>query len=123
MRVYPDTAAANDLIAEAEDAARAEGRGLWSNRAYDIPSAVDLPEDFERFQLIEGILGGHATGADEDAACDLKLLGSYLKLKVERSADTVCDMATGTKLIARGYIYKGKMEITHPLNVQILPRD
>ena len=114
LRVYPDTAAANDLITEAEDAARAEGRGLWSHRAYDIPSAADLPEEFERFQLVEGILGGRADTADEDAACDLSLLGSYLKLKVESSADTVCDMATGTKLIPRGYIYKGQMANTHP---------
>lgn len=123
LRVYPDTAAANDLIAEAEQAARAERRGLWSHQAYDIVSAADLPEDFERFQLVEGILGGRVDTADEDAVCDLSLLGSYLQLKVEKSAKTVCDIPMGTKLMVRGYIYKGKMEITHPLNVQILPRE
>jgi len=123
LRVYPDTAAANDLIAEAEGTARAASRGLWSERAYDIPSAADLPEDFERFQLVEGILGRRSDTAEEDAVCDRRLLGSHLRLSIERSAEPVCAMPEGTKVIARGYIYKGKMEITHPLNVQTLPRD
>lgn len=123
VRVYPDTAAASGPLVEAERAAREAKAGLWGKAAYRIPSASALPEEFMRFQLVEGVVGARAATDEEGAVCELPLLDSQLRLEIKAAAGEVCETAIGTKLRARGYIYRGKMEITHPLNVEVIERN
>ena len=56
VRVYPDTSIANAPLLAAEREARAANIGLWGTGAYRIPQATHLPQAFERFQLVEGVV-------------------------------------------------------------------
>lgn len=122
-RVYADTAARNAPIMAADAEARLARRGLWKKRAYTIPSATNLPKDFTRFQIVEGVVGARAATDEEGAVCELPLLGSALRLEIKVAAGEICKTPLGTKLRARGYVYRRKMEIAHPLNVETLSRD
>jgi endonuclease YncB( thermonuclease family) len=123
VRVYADTSAANAPLVPAEVMARDQKRGLWKGRAYQIPSANDLPQPFERFQIVEGVVGGRASTAEQGASCEFPVLGSPLRLEIKQEAAEICQMALGTKVRARGYIFRGKMEIAHPLSVEVLARN
>jgi endonuclease YncB( thermonuclease family) len=120
VRVYPDTAGANAPLVPLEAKARAAGTGLWGERAYRIPAADDLPEPFERFQLVEGHVARRERSDAQGTACDLTLAGSALVIEIERAAAALCQTPAGTGLLARGYVRDGRMEISHPLNVSRL---
>ncbi len=120
LRVYPDTAAGSEPLLLAEAEARTNGAGLWVKTAYEIPAADKLPDDFMRFQIVIGLLGASAD-ADE-ASCIRPFLNSWLKLEIASSAVDICGLPDGSRVEARGYVFQGKMEIIHPLNVQALER-
>ena len=123
VRVYPDTAVANGLLLAPEAEARAAGRGLWGTVAYRIPAATDLPEPFEKFQLVEGVVDGRLSTEEQGASCELGLAGSALTLEIKRSAAALCQVQAGTPVRARGYVHGGKLEIGHTLNLETLAGD
>lgn len=120
VRVYPDTALSNDVLVGMEAKARAAKAGLWAKRAWTIPRADDLPDVFERFQLVEGVVSTMDGTDERGAVCELGLVGSPLRLKVQTGAAQLCQLEIGTELRARGCVYRGNMEISHPLNLEVL---
>ena len=120
VRAYPDTAGANAPLLELEAAAREEGLGLWKLGSYTLPSASQLPAGFEGFQLVTGTVTG-MTGSDAyGAVCERELEGSDLRLVIETPAAALCQLAEGTPVRARGYVRDLRMEITHPVNLEVL---
>ena len=120
VRVYPDTAAANDALLPLEAAAREEKAGLWKGRLWAITPADALPDTFQGFQVMEGATSGMQGSEFPGVSCDVLLERSLLVLEVESAAAALCQMDPGTKIRARGYVRNLRMEITHPLNVEIL---
>jgi micrococcal nuclease len=120
VRVYPDTAAANDPLLDLETKARAESRGLWADGVWTIHDAAALPADAERFQLVEGIAGGMKGSDERFAVCDLSLKGSNLILEFQKAAAELCQLPDGTRIRARGFLRDGRLEVSHPLNLEIL---
>ncbi|MEL7129747.1 MAG: thermonuclease family protein [Pseudomonadota bacterium] len=120
VRIYPDTAPLGDLLYEAERAAREAGIGLWSLDAYDILEADTLVAEARGFQIIYGTIDRvEGAGQASDARCQLSLSGASLVLMAMPGASDLCD-APPRKAEIRGYVYDGKMEITHGLNVHAL---
>lgn len=120
VRVYPDTAAANEPLLAYERTARAQAAGLWQESAYRIPQAGDLPEAFAGFQLVRGRVSGMTGSEGFDAVCDLSLDGSVLKLRIRTAAAFLCQEALGREVLARGYVRGSEMEITHRLNLELV---
>jgi hypothetical protein len=120
VRVYPDTAAANDPLLDLEAKARAESRGLWADGVWTIHDAAALPADAERFQLVEGIAAGMKGSDERFAVCDVSLKGSSLILEVQKAAAELCQLPDGTRIRARGFLSDGQLEVSHPLNLEIL---
>ena len=118
MRVYPDTAAGSESFPALETAARKDGTGLWKLATYKVPDAAALPDPFERFQLVEGTVSDMAGSDAFGTACDLRLDGSALVLAVATAAAQHCQLAEGTRVLARGYVRDGRMEIAHILDLQ-----
>ncbi|MFN3912875.1 thermonuclease family protein [Hyphomonas sp.] len=118
VRVYPDTAAANAPLLALEAAARADGRGLWGKGAWTILDAAHLPPDAGRFQIVEGIAGDMKSSDERFAVCDVALKQSALVLEIQKAAAELCQIPNGTPLRARGFLRDGRLEITHPLNVE-----
>ena len=98
--------------------ARAANLGLWVTKAYRIPVATDLPEPFERLQLVEGVVAARLNTEEQDASCELCLTGSALTLEIKRSAAALCQVQAGTPVRVRGYVYGGKLEIGRTLNLE-----
>lgn len=122
VRVYPDTAAANDLLLPMEATARETKTGLWEGRTWPMTYADALPDTFQGFQIIEAATAG-MQGADfPGVACDVMLDSSLLVLEVENAAAAYCQLDPGTKIRARGYVRNLRMEISHPLNLEILEK-
>jgi endonuclease YncB( thermonuclease family) len=121
VRVYPDTAAANAPLLALEETARQQGTGLWRTPHYVVPSARGLPEPFGGFQLVQGKVSGMQGSDGFGAVCDLSLEESPLRLQVQTAAAPLCQQAPGRNVLARGYVRETAMEITHPLNLEILP--
>lgn len=120
VRVYPDTAIANAPLLADETDARDAKRGLWSLTAYAIPSAAHLPPDFARFQLIHATLDARQSSDLPGASCAWSLNNSALTLTIKREAAELCQATPAAPVIARGYVKEGQMEISHPLNLQIV---
>ncbi|MCU0731862.1 MAG: thermonuclease family protein [Hyphomonas sp.] len=120
VRVYPDTAAANAPLVELETKARADSRGLWKDGNWPIHDATSLTESAERFQLVEGIAGSMCGSDERFAVCEVTLQGSALILEIGKSAAELCQMPEGTRVRARGFLRDGRLEITHPLNLERL---
>jgi micrococcal nuclease len=120
VRVYPDTAAANGPLLELEMKARTETRGLWEDGVWIIHDAAALPADAERFQLVEGVAGGMKGSDERFAVCDVSLKGSSLILEVQKAAAELCQLPDGTRIRARGFLRDGRLEVSHPLNLEIL---
>ena len=73
VRVYPDTAGGSETFPALEAGAREAGLGLWKLKAWHVADAAFLPENFERFQLVRGLVAG-MTGTDSyGTACVLSL--------------------------------------------------
>lgn len=121
MRVYPDTAGGSETFPALEAGARDAKLGLWKLKAYRVAEAGKLPKQFERFQLVHGLVAG-MTGTDEyGAACDLSLQGSPLVLEISTAAAAYCQLPEGSDVLARGYVREGRMEVGHPLGLQAGP--
>lgn len=120
VRVYPDTAAANDLLLPLESAAREEKAGLWQGRTWPVTYADALPDTFQGFQVIEAVTAGMQGAEFQGVACDVLLDSSLLVLEVENSAAAYCQLDPGTRVRARGYVRNLRMEISHPLNLELL---
>jgi micrococcal nuclease len=120
VRVYPDTAAANAPLVELESKARADARGLWEDGIWPIHDATSLPENAERFQLVEGIAGSMSGSDERFAVCDVTLRDSSLILEIGKSAAELCQLPEGTRVRVRGFLRDGRLEITHPLNLERL---
>lgn len=122
VRVYPDTAMANEDLLEAEDSARLSMLGLWKLSEYQTHLASDLPEDLSRFQIIEGELLERTFSEASNEACRFRLLDSPLIIKVQRGAAELCQSSSGDRVRARGWIQDGELSITHPLNMKNISR-
>lgn len=120
VRVYPDTAAANAPLLALEANARQDRRGLWDDGVWPIHDAADLPTSAERFQLVEAIAGDMTSSRERFAVCDVALQGSSLVLEIDKAAAELCQLPEGTRLRARGFLRDGRLEITHPLNLEKL---
>ncbi|MEQ9505449.1 MAG: thermonuclease family protein [Hyphomonas sp.] len=120
VRVYPDTAAANAPLLALEASARQDRRGLWDDGVWPIHDAADLPVSAERFQLVEAIAGDMTSSRERFAVCDVALQGSSLVLEIDKAAAELCQLPEGTRLRARGFLRDGRLEITHPLNLEKL---
>lgn len=120
VRVYPDTAAANAPLIALEKAAREDRRGLWNKGVWTIHDAATLPPSATRFQMVEGI-SGRMSGSDEKyAVCDITLEGASLVLQIGKAAAELCQLPEGTPIRARGFLRDGRLDITHPLNLERL---
>ena len=122
VRVYPDTAAANDLLLPMETTAREEKAGLWQGRAWQITQADALPDTFQGFQLVEAVTAGMQGSDFPGVSCDVLLERSLLVLEIESAAASFCQLDPDTRIRARGYVRNLRMEISHPLNVEILDK-
>lgn len=120
VRVYPDTAAANAPLIDMEAKAREEGRGLWKENAWPIHDAANLPADAARFQMIEGISGAMQGSDERFAVCEVSLKGAALVLEIQKAAAELCQLPDGTRIRARGFLKDGRLEISHPLNLERL---
>jgi endonuclease YncB( thermonuclease family) len=121
VRVYPDTAAANAPLLAFEAAARTEGRGLWGKGVWPILDAAHLPDGAGRFQIVEGIAGDMQSSGERFAVCEVAMKGSTLVLEIQKAAAELCQLPEGTPVRARGFLRDGRLEITHPLNVERTP--
>lgn len=120
VRVYPDTAAANAPLLLFEEAARAAKLGVWKNRAWKIHDVARLPDSFTGFQIVEGVTAGMQGSEYRTASCDVYLDRTLLVLEISRAAAELCRLPPDTKIRARGYVRNLRMEISHPLNLEIL---
>ena len=120
VRIYPDTALGSEALLAAETVARDTRLGLWAKRDYAVLNAGDLPENLSRFEIIEGVLGEMQGTREQGAACEIALSGSALRLEIGYAAAELCQLAPGTRILARGSIYRGNLEVTHLLNLQVL---
>ena len=120
VRVYPDTAAANAPLLKFEGDARRGEIGLWRATEYRIPYASDLPKAFEGFQLVRGHVSGMRGAEGFGAVCDLSLQNSALRLQIQSAAASLCQEAPGLGVLARGYVRGDEMEISHPLNFEVV---
>lgn len=120
VRVYPDTAAANDLLLPMEASARESKAGLWAGRTWPLTKAGMLPDTFTGFQLVEAVTAGMQGSDYPGVSCEVLLESSLLVLEVESAAAAYCQLGPQTRIRARGYVRNLRMEINHPLNVEIL---
>jgi endonuclease YncB( thermonuclease family) len=120
VRVYPDTATANAPLLALEAAARDDRRGLWDDGVWPIHNAAQLPPEAERFQIVEGVAGAMKGSEERFAVCDVALQGSSLILEIGKSAAQLCQLPEGTRVRARGFLRDGRLEVTHPLNLEKL---
>ena len=118
VRVYPDTAVANEPLLEFEREARRQDAGLWQSPDYRIPQARDVPAGFTGFHLIRAHVSDMQGSDGFGAVCDLRLGEAGLVLQIQRAAAALCQEAQGRTVLARGYVRDGRMEITHPLNLE-----
>ncbi len=117
VRIYPDSAAVSQDLFAAEAEARRERAGLWSKRAYSDRSADAINAEYRGFAVIEGISLGAPGPGGAYAACRISLEGTAMLLNISDDAARHCQLQSGTKVRARGYVRNGRMEITHPLNL------
>ncbi|MEZ5997412.1 MAG: thermonuclease family protein [Hyphomonas sp.] len=120
MRIYPDTAGGSEGFPALESAARKAQLGLWKLAAYRVAAAEELPKDFERFQLVEGVAGAMTGTDDFGTVCELSLKDSALTLEIKAGAAAHCQTPEGRRIMARGYVRDRKMEISHTLDLEPL---
>ncbi len=121
VRIYPDTARGSETLLGLEAEARRAGAGLWGKGAWTIFRAGDLPGDASRFQIVEAVTAKMAGSDARGAVCDIGLEGADLQLKVMTAAAEICQIPAGSAVRVRGYLRDGRLEISHPLNVERLP--
>ena len=123
VRLYPDTDGAGDLLMEAEKEARASQAGLWALETYRPRSWAAFAPDHRGFTIVEGIIGGAAERpeeADRRTLCTRAMHHSDLIIDMAFTARPACDTPAGTKVRLRGWINEKRMELVHPLHLEIL---
>ena len=120
VRVYPDTASANDLLVPMERDAPESKTGLWKGRTWRVTDAAALPDSFQGFQMVEAVTAGMQGSDFRGISCDVMLDRSLLVLEIESGAAELCQLDPETRVRARGYVRNLRMEINHSLNVEIL---
>jgi micrococcal nuclease len=119
-RVYADTARGTEDFADFERDARKAKTGLWEDGTFLIRAANTLTAETRAFELIDGTITD-MTGTDKyGGVCHLGLKDAAVKLRIERGAAALCQTPEGTRILARGYVREGEMEITHSSNVEVL---
>lgn len=124
-RFYPDTSALGELLLQDEAEARENRRGLWALTDYAILAARDIPVDARGFYIISGV--PDQTRPPDNSLRDLRcvrtLKGAALTLGITPAAAKFCaPTPAGSPFELRGYIFEGRMEITHTLNTAPLTR-
>ncbi len=120
VRVYPDTAAANDLLLPMEREAREAKTGLWKDPAWRVTDAAGLPDSFQGFQMVEAVTAGMQGSDIRGVSCEVMLDRSLLVLEIETGAAELCRLDPETRIRARGHVRNLRMEINHSLNLEIL---
>lgn len=127
VRLYPDTAARGQDLLAIEADARNDRRGLWATSRYAVHPASNLPEGAAGFWIVTANLGPILPLEDADSrfppACRRALVDADLQLEIRRDARTTCGLQDGTLVRVRGSVSDGRMDVTYPLHVEILPPD
>lgn len=126
VRLYPDTAARADELLALERQARGSGRGLWRTETYRVQSAAAVTDDLIGFRLVTAELAEAVALAPDLAyppACLRALQGTSLKLSIRRAARSACRLPVGTKILVRGYISDGALDLTYPRHLQAVEAD
>ena len=122
VRTWPDTALSADALVAAERGAREAGLGLWALERYRVRPARDLPTGSRGFMILEGILGEARRESGGEAACHRPLLASGIILEMTPAAGEMCAIEAGHLVRVRGWLSGGRLDVTHPANLEILPR-
>ncbi len=124
VRLYPDTDARGDLLLAAETDARKDGAGLWSLNAYQPIHAENIEADQRGFSLIDGVLGTDADAPAEPGRrqilCSRRMEGADLIIDMTFSARAACSTPAGSHVLLRGWVNKGRMELVHPLHLELI---
>ena len=126
VRLYPDTAARGDELLRLEAESRAARQGLWKLRDYGVQPARALGEDTRGFMLVEAVLGPALAPEGDFAprlACQRPLEGSVVRLEVRREAETACALEEGARVLLRGYVSRGRIDLTYPRHIEVLGAD
>lgn len=121
LRLYPDTDGGAEALIAAEYDARTARRGLWAWRDYAVRPAAGIAGSERGFMLVEGRLGGPAEPAREsrrETLCARQFDGAELVMDIAFTARRICGLAAGTKITARGWVSRGRLELVHPLHVE-----
>lgn len=118
VRLYPDTSRGADPLFEAETRARDARRGLWALGAYDVEDARDVATGQRGFVILSGVLGPRAPSDDLDVSCLRDLMGSQLRVSVQASAMSACDLPLGLRVEVRGWISAGEIELNAAGNLR-----
>lgn len=118
VRLYPDTSKGSDPLFEAETRARSQRRGLWALGAYAIEDARDIDRGQRGFVILSGVLGPRAPSDDAEASCLRDLMGSQLRVRVEASAMSTCDLPLGLRVEVRGWLSSGEVELNAAGNLR-----
>jgi hypothetical protein len=70
--------------------------------------------------MIEGTSGAMQGTNERFAVCEVALQGSTLVLEIQKAAAELCQLPDGTRIRARGFLKDGRLEISHPLNLERL---
>ena len=125
VRLYPDTDGGGAALMAAEADARKDRHGLWSSRTYDPLEAKQLPPDFRGFAIVEGVLGEAGEQPDEadgyrSVLCTRTIDGAGLLVDMTFTSRPACQTPAGTRVRLRGWTDEKRMELVHPLHLEIL---
>ena len=124
VRLYPDTAAKGAALLEAEAQARAANLGLWGKADYKIRPARQIASDDRGFMLATATLGEVIEDKEpsDRHICKRRLIGAELILEIRPEAKSICALDAPEELLLRGWVSRGRMDLTLPQHVQTLAR-
>lgn len=123
VRLYPDTDGGGEALLEAERDARASGSGLWGDAAYRPRAFGSYDPSTRGFILVEGQLGRAVDRPHEEERRTLcsREINDGLVIDIAFSARPLCDTPEGTRVRVRGWTNEKRMELVHPLHMEIMP--
>ncbi|MEM9669673.1 MAG: thermonuclease family protein [Pseudomonadota bacterium] len=119
VRVYPDTAAKAEYLFEAEQLARVERAGLWSEKAYKIVPAKAVAGELSGFTIVQTQRLVRHDSIGDNFVCALRSGSSAFWIDVRPTAAEICHTPPMEALV-RGYMRDGRLELTHSLNIEEL---
>lgn len=126
VSLYPSTAARGQELLLLEAAAREAREGLWARRPYAVRDAADLPLETRGYLLIAATLGDSLPIDPERQyapSCLHSLEEAELVLAVRRAAASACGFQAGTRVILRGWVADGEIDLSHPWHLEIQAPD